>query len=223
MTRSSADVGPQDIPGERPASHHGVALAASSMPIRHSSSRNHAHSVSLGAYNPDHRVTRRKSVNNHSVSHSGVFRGALNGGDDSDARSSHRRSMPTKSGPASRVPDVLSDGKIAASHGQPAGKDDDFAIADEAGPVQHAAASAKARARRASEGSQLSGKRVSREVKCEKCGKGYKHSSCLTKHLLVLSLHLSPFEPSPKTEGGVAESSPWSAFFPSMANLETSR
>lgn len=46
----------------------------------------------------------------------------------------------------------------------------------------------RARARRASEGAHLSkseGKRSSGELRCEKCGKGYKHSSCLTKHLLV--------------------------------------
>lgn len=46
----------------------------------------------------------------------------------------------------------------------------------------------KPRNRRASEGGSLSGKerkRVSEELKCETCGKGYKHGSCLTKHLLV--------------------------------------
>ncbi|KAF1918959.1 hypothetical protein BDU57DRAFT_124563 [Ampelomyces quisqualis] len=47
--------------------------------------------------------------------------------------------------------------------------------------------SAKSRNRRASEGSRLSkgdGKRASgSDLRCEKCGKGYKHSSCLTKHL----------------------------------------
>ena len=54
---------------------------------------------------------------------------------------------------------------------------------------------AKSRNRRASEGAHLSkteGKRVSSELKCETCGKGYKHSSCLTKHLSVTSLH--PFD-----------------------------
>ena len=48
----------------------------------------------------------------------------------------------------------------------------------------------KGRARRASEGSYLTkgeNKRSSGELRCEKCGKGYKHSSCLTKHLSVLS------------------------------------
>ena len=45
----------------------------------------------------------------------------------------------------------------------------------------------KARARRASEGSRLArGERTrsnAGELRCEKCGKGYKHGSCLTKHL----------------------------------------
>jgi hypothetical protein len=44
------------------------------------------------------------------------------------------------------------------------------------------------RNRRASEGSYLvrgEGKRVSNELRCDQCGKGYKHSSCLTKHMCV--------------------------------------
>ena len=44
----------------------------------------------------------------------------------------------------------------------------------------------KNRNRRASEGSHLikgAGKRVTNEVRCNTCGKGYKHSSCLTKHM----------------------------------------
>lgn len=67
------------------------------------------------------------------------------------------------------------------------------AIADgsplESLPEVEAAILNKARGRRASEGSQLrkgDGKRASGgELRCETCGKGYKHSSCLTKHLLV--------------------------------------
>lgn len=47
----------------------------------------------------------------------------------------------------------------------------------------------KARIRRASDGQPLvkeGSRRFNRvELKCEKCGKGYKHSSCLTKHLFV--------------------------------------
>ncbi len=56
----------------------------------------------------------------------------------------------------------------------------------------------KARIRRASDGQPLikEGKKSSRvELKCEQCGKGYKHSSCLTKHLLVpLPQYLTPHQ-----------------------------
>jgi hypothetical protein len=54
---------------------------------------------------------------------------------------------------------------------------------------EHEKGNSKSRIRRASEGSRLTkgeGKRTSgSELRCEKCGKGYKHSSCLTKHLSV--------------------------------------
>ena len=52
--------------------------------------------------------------------------------------------------------------------------------------------SSKARNRRASEGALLKGdgKRISGELRCNKCGKNYKHSSCLTKHLLVSLISL---------------------------------
>jgi hypothetical protein len=52
----------------------------------------------------------------------------------------------------------------------------------------------KNRNRRASEGSYLvkgEGKRASTELRCDTCGKSYKHSSCLTKHLYV-SLRIHP-------------------------------
>jgi hypothetical protein len=54
----------------------------------------------------------------------------------------------------------------------------------------------KARARRASDGQPLTKERRKSnraELRCDKCGKGYKHSSCLTKHLFVVPLFpLSP-------------------------------
>jgi hypothetical protein len=49
----------------------------------------------------------------------------------------------------------------------------------------------QARTRRASEGQHLvkDGKKSNAgDLKCEKCGKGYKHSSCLSKHLFVSTL-----------------------------------
>lgn len=68
-----------------------------------------------------------------------------------------------------------------------AGSEADSAIAD---GVEQKPTVSKARNRRASEGAQLirgEGKRVSNELRCDTCGKGYKHSSCLTKHMYGIS------------------------------------
>jgi hypothetical protein len=49
----------------------------------------------------------------------------------------------------------------------------------------------QSRTRRASEGQHLvkDGKKSNAgDLKCDKCGKGYKHSSCLSKHLFVPTL-----------------------------------
>lgn len=66
--------------------------------------------------------------------------------------------------------------------------DEGSVVEDDFLPVENFSTGSKARARRASEGSYLTkgeGKRSSSELRCDKCGKGYKHSSCLTKHLSV--------------------------------------
>ena len=65
--------------------------------------------------------------------------------------------------------------------------DNGTAVADGPNFAESNEYSSRARGRRASEGSHLAKndhKRASgSDLKCEKCGKGYKHSSCLTKHL----------------------------------------
>jgi len=69
------------------------------------------------------------------------------------------------------------------------GENQDSAVADGFADMASNNQVSRTRARRASEGSHLTkgeGKRSSGELRCEKCGKEYKHSSCLTKHLLVL-------------------------------------
>jgi hypothetical protein len=64
------------------------------------------------------------------------------------------------------------------------------AIADGTASSDNSLLANKSRVRRASEGAHIikgEGKRANgNELRCEKCGKGYKHSSCLTKHLFVL-------------------------------------
>jgi hypothetical protein len=68
---------------------------------------------------------------------------------------------------------------------------DDSAVADDmpSSELENNGTNNKGRGRRASEGAHLvkgGGKRISGgELRCDQCGKGYKHSSCLTKHLSV--------------------------------------
>lgn len=133
--------------------------------------------------------------------------------------SSHRRSLTTKSN--SSVPKVV-DGLVPTYGNYPSPpsslpnhanifdaprteSNSGMAITD--GPslstMQSPDSPNKARMRRASEGSQLikgEGKRVTAgELRCDKCGKGYKHSSCLTKHLYVLCFTYPILDPSANT------------------------
>lgn len=161
-------------------------------------SRHHAHSVSLGTFNPEHRVTRRKSIPGNPLNTTGVIRAAMNLEVDGNARSSsHRRSLPSKGYRHSQGYPSVSDAPKngAYTYGEAYVSNDESAVVDDSAPGQPAGGVSKARVRRASEGSHLgNGKRASGELRCEKCGKGYKHSSCLTKHLSVFPyLPFSPF------------------------------
>jgi len=72
------------------------------------------------------------------------------------------------------------------------------AIDDELNDMSGDERDQKARMRRASDGQPLvkEGRKSNRpELRCEKCGKGYKHSSCLTKHLFVPILLSHPLLP----------------------------
>ena len=99
-------------------------------------------------------------------------------------------------------PASLPTSRFATGSG-PVGVQDSSAIDDELNDMSGDDADSafqKARVRRASDGQPLAkegGRKSNRpELRCEKCGKGYKHSSCLNKHLFVptfLSL------PSPTT------------------------
>jgi hypothetical protein len=161
--------------------------------------RTHTHSLSAGSLNPAHRVTRRKSMSNHAASmtpagreassstanstspfESGNYPGKKSGSGSIKSGSAHKGAFPAS------LPSVNAFGQVGydAKYGS--------AVAD--GPPLESLpevekGNGKARTRRASEGSQLrkgEGKRTSGgELRCETCGKGYKHSSCLTKHLSV--------------------------------------
>lgn len=178
------------------------------LPIRHTSSRHHAHSVSLGAVNPSHRVTRRKSMTSTAVNNAAVIAAAINGADEKTHGASvlsNRRSLTLRdNGDVRGNEPAMADHSIGSMDDSRHAEDqvgghtfsrDESAIDDVLVAEESNGSNSKARARRASEGAYLSkveGKRASGELRCEKCGKGYKHSSCLTKHLSVCPGSLYP-------------------------------
>ncbi|KAF2824972.1 hypothetical protein CC86DRAFT_49216 [Ophiobolus disseminans] len=183
----------------RPASQHrhSGSIMAGSLP----KSRPHSTSLSANSLNPAHRVTRRKSMSSTAASNVAAMAAAAKGtiGAPLEGSSSIPRRL---SKPASqfRGPTVALHPDMATSmpgHGSPFAPGSYNAAAhSEAimdGPAlasmpEHEKGNSKSRNRRASEGAARllkgEGKRASgSDLRCEKCGKGYKHSSCLTKHL----------------------------------------
>lgn len=177
-----------------------------SLPRHSNTSRPHSQSVSLSATNSGHRINRRKSVNASAASAAAVaVAAALREQGDASAvpASAHRRSMGsrkalesasmgTSSGAGAYFPRTASGVRPNTMDHNLAHESIEDEAVDETTPAEKELGS-KARNRRASEGSYLvkgEGKRVSSELRCDQCGKNYKHSSCLTKHLYVfLSIH----------------------------------
>ena len=202
----------QESHSSRPHSQHRsstTSATSSNIPIRNSTSRTHSHSMSLGTMHSTHRVSRRKSITSSAINNVAAIAAALDGGSEqfTDSVHTNRRSLPLKTGSGRGVNEPAI---IGGSGGFLDGHDVDFmdlthnsslaanlenehngsAIADGLLLPNRGGTFSKTRNRRASEGaphSKSEGKRASGELRCEKCGKGYKHSSCLTKHLLVSS------------------------------------
>ncbi|KAL8814328.1 MAG: hypothetical protein Q9223_006441 [Gallowayella weberi] len=185
----------------RPQSQHRLSASStpsSNLPIRHQTSRQHSHSVSLGTLNSTHRVTRRKSMTSTGANAAAIA-AALSG---TGQQVSHhtRQSWNLKSNNGAQGSEAtLRNGTDSSSFVV----DDDVmqdgdSVADGMPDGRTEKGISKSRVRRASEGAYLSkgeGKRSSGELRCEKCGKGYKHSSCLTKHLSVPCVSLlSPLD-----------------------------
>ncbi|KAK7521057.1 uncharacterized protein IWZ02DRAFT_276418 [Phyllosticta citriasiana] len=158
-----------------------MATVASSLPSRHSHSRT---SSSLSSsLNPTHRVSRRKSVSTAAASNVAAMAAAV---ESSPAPRRSNKSTLTPRGPPgfNHAPSSVPSG--ASGFMGPASYAKGSAIADGPPLTSLDDKNNKSRTRRASEGSRAKegGKRASgSELRCEKCGKGYKHSSCLTKHL----------------------------------------
>ncbi|KAI2642640.1 hypothetical protein GGS21DRAFT_498877 [Xylaria nigripes] len=162
-------------------------------------SRNNSHSLSAlsGVHNPTHRVTRRKSMTNPAANTAAVVAALQEVGDKVSTlpiAANPRRGTMSKSA-ASRAAVVGSLPSPPASlpthrfamHLKPEGQES--AIEDDSNDMsadEREDGFRQARTRRASDGQPLAkeGRKSNRvELRCDKCGKGYKHSSCLTKHL----------------------------------------
>ncbi|KAF3038282.1 hypothetical protein E8E12_002784 [Didymella heteroderae] len=184
----------------RPASQHRHSSNHMAGSLPKSRPHSHSHSLSVGSINPAHRVTRRKSMSTTAGSNVAAMAAVAKGIAGAPlVEQPHHNPARRLSKPATqfRGPSLVHSQSMATSmphNGSPfssysAAKSE--AVQD--GPAlaslpESEKGNSKSRMRRASEGaSRLAkgdGKRTSgSELKCEKCGKGYKHSSCLTKHL----------------------------------------
>ncbi|KAI1188681.1 hypothetical protein F5B17DRAFT_255158 [Nemania serpens] len=177
-----------------------VSTSAMSSARPPSHSRNNSHSLSAlsGLHNPTYRVTRRKSMTNPAANAAAVVAALQEAGDKMTALPiavNPRRGTSSKPPAAARAAVVGSLPSPPASlpthrftmHPKPEGQES--AIEDDSNDLSADEGDdglQKARVRRASDGQPLTkeGRRINRvELRCDKCGKGYKHSSCLTKHL----------------------------------------
>ncbi|KAI0002829.1 hypothetical protein F4779DRAFT_113938 [Xylariaceae sp. FL0662B] len=189
----------------RPLTQHRPSISAGSTPcslgavrqLSHSRNNSHSHSALSATLNATHRVTRRKSITNTAANVAAVAAALTEAGDKVTplpiAVNSRRGTMSKPAAARSAIvgslpspPASLPTHKFAMTakpENQESAIDDDLndMSADDGDPELQ-----KARVRRASDGQPLTkeGKKSNRiELRCDKCGKGYKHSSCLTKHL----------------------------------------
>ncbi|KAF2107417.1 hypothetical protein BDV96DRAFT_616870 [Lophiotrema nucula] len=163
-------------------------------------SRPHSSSLSAGSITSQHRVTRRKSMSSTAAGNAAAIAAAAKGMVGAPLESGSHTRRPSKPASAFRGPtmnayppmasSVPSSGPVFGPGSYSAAAKTETAVTD--GPPlasmpESEKGSSKSRIRRASEGSRLikgeSKKSSGSELRCETCGKGYKHSSCLTKHL----------------------------------------
>lgn len=188
----------------RPLTHQRPSLStpSSSLPTRQAHARTSSHSLLTGALNPNHRVTRRKSVTTQAPNVAALT-AAMADPEQSAAipiangarRNTMSKPAASKAPIAASLPSPpasLPTHKMAATLDSKITNNVDSAIDDDSNPSADEGSDnfQAARMRRASDGQPLSkeGKKGNRvEVRCDQCGKSYKHSSCLTKHLLVIS------------------------------------
>ncbi|KAI0386086.1 hypothetical protein F5Y04DRAFT_115650 [Hypomontagnella monticulosa] len=188
----------------RPLTQHRQSISSGSAsslgaarPMSHSRNNSHTYSTLASVLNASHRVTRRKSMTNTSANVAAVKAALEEAGDKVGplpiAVNSRRGTMSKSAAARSAIvgslpsPPASLPSQRFSMNMKPEGAEN--AIDDDSNDMSADEGDAglqKGRIRRASDGQPLTkeGKKSNRiELRCDKCGKGYKHSSCLTKHL----------------------------------------
>lgn len=167
---------------------------------RQSHSRNNSHTTISGPLTTGNRVARRKSVSNNTANAAVVAAVAAIGdihdkvpalpisiGNRRTSRSGGLRPEASGLGGLPSPPASMPAQKLLNMERNL--EPSDSAVDDqEAASTEENESSDKVLLRRGSDGQPLAkeGRKFNRpEIHCQHCGKGYKHSSCLTKHLFV--------------------------------------
>lgn len=172
----------------RPTSQHRLSVGsnASSLPVRNAYNRSHSHTVSFGSVGASNRISRRKSSTFSPATNAAALAAVENAVADGSLSANRRSSMSRgalatlNDGGYPPVPSSL------PQHVSMPENSSNSAVID--GPTLssfQAVEKTKHRMRRASDGTHLTKKEkaATGELKCEHCGKAYKHGSCLSKHL----------------------------------------
>nr|POE63129.1 hypothetical protein CFP56_04032 [Quercus suber] len=176
----------------RPTSQHRLSQGAAhpaSLP-RNSYSRTHAHTISLGSSASNaHRIGRRKSSTFNPAGANVAALGAAVelGVADGSVALNRRRTSVSRTALASLNDDPSMPSSLPphAPMSQETASSGVLLDGPSLSSLHALEKSKQLKARRASDGTHLTKKEkaAAGELKCEHCGKAYKHGSCLTKHL----------------------------------------
>lgn len=166
-----------------------VGSHGSSLPSRSTYGRSHSHTFSNGSTGssavPAHRINRRKS-STFSPATKATALAAVEHAAATGSLPVNRRSSASKAALSALNDDAYPMPFSLPHHVSLPERENSSAVVD--GPALSSFQSvdkAKSKARRASDGSRLTKKEkaAAGELKCEQCGKAYKHGSCLNKHM----------------------------------------
>ena len=174
----------------RPTSQHRLSVSSNgpSLPVRTSYSRPHSHTVSSGSVGKEHRVNRRKSSTFSPAAHHAAIGAVVESAvADGSVSVNNRRSSMSKAALGALNGDLHPPMPSSLPHHVTAPERPSSSAVIDGPPLSsfHGVDKTKERMRRASDGTSLTKKEraATGDLKCDQCGKAYKHGSCLQKHL----------------------------------------